>query len=94
MGELIYTTCQLWRREAINVIVDFENETMLTSQKTMVELFDKNINTISKHLTNIFESGELVKLDIAFNSNDSINGEIVIICHDTKKYPILIIKIP
>ncbi len=45
---------------AINVIIDSENDTMWTTQKTMAELFDKNINTISKHLNNIFESEELV----------------------------------
>ena len=39
--------------------------------KTMVKLFGKNIKTISKHLTNIFESEELVKSEVTFNPNDS-----------------------
>ena len=41
---------------AINVIIDSENDTMWTTQKIMAELFGKNINTISTHLNNIFES--------------------------------------
>ena len=64
---------------AINVIIDSENDTMWTTQKTMVELFGKNIKTISKHLTNIFESEELVKSEVTFNPNDSTNSGIVII---------------
>ena len=32
---------------AINVIIDSENDTMWTTQKTMAELFGKNIKTIS-----------------------------------------------
>ena len=67
---------------AINVIIDSENDTMWTTQKTMAELFGKNINTISKHLTNIFESGELVKSEVTFNPNDSTNSGIVIINPD------------
>ena len=74
---------------AINVIIDSENDTMWTTQKTMAELFGKNIKTISKHLTNIFESGELVKSEVTFNPNDSTNSEIVIINPDAKTQPIL-----
>ena len=67
---------------AINVIIDSENDTMWTTQKTMAELFGKNIKTISKHLTNIFESEELVKSEVTFNPNDSTNSGIVIINPD------------
>ena len=74
---------------AIKVIIDSENDTMWTTQKTMAELFDKNINTISKHLNNIFESEELVKSEVTFNPNDSTNSEIVIINPDAKTQPIL-----
>lgn len=74
---------------AINVIIDSENDTMWTTQKTMAELFGKNIKTISKHLTNIFESGELVKSEVTFNPNDSTNSGIVIINPDAKTQPIL-----
>ena len=73
---------------AINVIIDSENETMWTTQKTMAELFNKNINTISKHLTKIFEDGELIKNEVTFNPNDSTNSEIVI-NPNAKTQPIL-----
>ena len=62
---------------------------MWTAQKTMDELFAKNIKTIIKHSTGIFESGELVKSDAALNPNDSINSGIVIINLYAKTQPIL-----
>ena len=62
---------------------------MWTTQKTMAELFDKTIKTISKHLTNIFESEELVKSEVTFNPNDSTNSGIVIINPNAKTQPIL-----
>ena len=74
---------------AIDVIIDTENDTMWTTQKTMSELFGKNIKTISKHLNNIFESEELVKSEVSFNPNDSNNTEIVIINPNAKTQPIL-----
>lgn len=55
----------------------------------MAELFGKNIKTIIKHLTNIFESEELVKSEVTFNPNDSTNSRIVIINPDAKTQPIL-----
>ena len=64
---------------AINVIIDSENDTIWTTQKTMIELFGQNIKTVSKHLNNIFESEELVKSEVIFNPNDFNNAEIVII---------------
>ena len=74
---------------AINVIIGSENDTMWIIQKTMGELFGKNINTISKHLNNIFESEELLKSEVTINPNDSTNSEIVIITPDAKTQPIL-----
>ncbi len=74
---------------AIDVIIDTENDTMWTTQKTMAELFGKNVKTISKHLTNIFESGELVKSEVTFNPNDSNNSGIVLINPESTKQPIL-----
>jgi hypothetical protein len=68
----------------INEIIDSKNNTMWTTQKTMAEFFGKNINTISTHLNNIFESGELVKSEVTFNPNDFNNTEIVIINPDAK----------
>jgi len=43
----------------IQVEVTFEGETAWLSQKMMAELFSVNIPAISKHLKNIFDSGEL-----------------------------------
>ncbi len=43
----------------INVI--YEDETFWLTQKAMAELFEVNVPAISKHLSNIFEEGELVK---------------------------------
>ena len=52
---------------------------MRTTQKIIIELFGKNIKTMSKHLTNIFESIELVRSEVTFNPNDSTNSRIIII---------------
>lgn len=41
----------------INVI--YEDETFWLTQKAMAELFEVNVPAISKHLSNIFEEGEL-----------------------------------
>ena len=57
---------------------------MWTTQKTIAELFGKTINTQSKYLNNIFESGKLVKSEVSFNPNDSNNTRIVIINPDAK----------
>lgn len=52
---------------------------MWTTQQSMADLFGKNIRTISKHLNNVFDSGELLKDEVTFNPNDSTNGGILII---------------
>ena len=39
----------------------YEDETVWLSQKLMATLFDVDVRTISEHLKNIFESGELAK---------------------------------
>lgn len=46
------------------------------------------LNTISTHLNNILESGDLVKSEVTFNPNDFNNSEIVIINPDAKTQPI------
>ncbi len=43
----------------VNVIVDDEKETVWLTQKSMAEIFGVNVPAISKHLSNIFEEGEL-----------------------------------
>lgn len=74
----------------INVIFDYENETLWVTQKTMAELFNKTQKTISKHLNNIFNSGELIKEEVTFNPNDStISGIVVKINPKANTQPIL-----
>lgn len=41
------------------VEVMYANETIWCTQKTMATLFDVGVSAISKHLTNVFETGEL-----------------------------------
>jgi hypothetical protein len=43
----------------VRVDVFIQNETLWLTQKAMSTLFDVNVPAISKHLTNIFEDGEL-----------------------------------
>lgn len=55
----------------VDVNVILKNETIWLTQKSMAELFDKDVKTINKHLINIFEESEL-------NKNSTIsNFEIV-----------------
>jgi hypothetical protein len=43
----------------VNVNVFFQDNTLWLSQKNIAELFEVKNPAISKHLKNIFESGEL-----------------------------------
>lgn len=43
----------------VNVDVLFHNETLWLTQKRMADLFEVNVPAVSKHLKNIFETGEL-----------------------------------
>ena len=52
---LFYTTPQ----HQIKIDVRLQDETLWLPQKQMAELFGVNVPAISKHLKNIFESGEL-----------------------------------
>jgi hypothetical protein len=45
----------------VKVDVLLQNETIWLPKKKIAELFDVNVPAISKHLKNIFESGELLK---------------------------------
>ncbi len=45
----------------VNVEMFLKDETVWLTQKAMAELFGVKIPAISKHLSNIFESGELKK---------------------------------
>ncbi|MED9903131.1 MAG: virulence RhuM family protein [Lachnospiraceae bacterium] len=53
----------LYQVEDTNICVNvvFKDETFWMTQKAMAELFDVNVPAISKHLSNIFEEGELLK---------------------------------
>lgn len=53
----------LYQVEDTNICVNvvFKDETFWMTQKAMAELFDVNVPAISKHLSNIFEEGELFK---------------------------------
>lgn len=53
----------LYQVEGTNICVNvvFKDETFWMTQKAMAELFDVNVPAISKHLSNIFEEGELLK---------------------------------
>ena len=41
--------------------VRLEDDTVWLTQAEMAELFQKNVSTISRHIQNIFEEGELQK---------------------------------
>lgn len=43
------------------VQVVYRNETVWCTQKAMAQLFDVGVPAISKHLKNIFETGELIE---------------------------------
>ena len=47
---------------SIDVLLDSERETFWATQKTMAEVFGVSKSTISEHLKNIFEEGELEKV--------------------------------
>ena len=53
----------LYQVEDTNICVNvvFKDETFWMTQKAMAELFGVNVPAISKHLSNIFEEGELFK---------------------------------
>ena len=57
MNFLLYTSDD--GKVNVQVIVDNDTETIWTTQKGMSELFDVNVSNISRHINNIFESGEL-----------------------------------
>lgn len=62
----------------VRVEVFFQEETFWLSQKKMAELFGVEVPAISKHLKNIFESGELAEI--------SVVSKMEITASDGKKY--------
>lgn len=62
----------------IQVAVDDDRETIWVTQKSMSEIFDVNVPAISKHLSNIFEQGEL--------NESSVVSKLETTASDGKKY--------
>lgn len=48
-------------KSKVNIDVKFAHETLWLTQKQLAELFEVNIPAVSKHLKNIFDTGELEK---------------------------------
>ena len=63
------------------VEVYYKDENIWATQKAMATLFDVNVPAISKHLKNIFESGEL--------KDDSVVSKMEITASDGKNYQTL-----
>lgn len=61
----IYTT----EEGETDIEVIFDGETVWLSQKQMAHLFDKDTDTISLHLKNIYKSGELKKISTTEESS-------------------------
>lgn len=72
---LFYTAAD----ETTRVEVLLRDETLWLSQKRMAELFGVDVRTISEHLRNIFDSGEL--------EEDSVIRNFRITAADGKAYP-------
>ena len=53
--------------EGVRVDVKLEKETVWLTQKQMSELFDTERSVITKHLRNIFKSGELIRDSVCAN---------------------------
>ena len=70
----------LYRSEGANVPVQvrYMDETLWMPQKEIAELFGKDKSTISRHMKNIFEEGEL--------DRDSVVAEIATTASDGKRY--------
>ena len=49
----------IFEEQGIKLEVDRDDETVWLTQKQMALLFDKDVNTINEHITNIFKEGEL-----------------------------------
>jgi len=61
----------------VNIEVFFKDETLWLTQKNIAELFEVNVPAISKHLKNIFESGELdEKVVVSILENTTKHGAI------------------
>ena len=82
MGEPIENEIILYQSEGANVPVQvrYMDDTLWMPQREIAELFGKDKSTISRHMKNIFEEGEL---DV-----DSVVAEIATTAADGKKYKV------
>ena len=65
--------------------VRLQGETVWLNQEQMAELFQRNISTISRHINNAFEEGELKKEEvIAFFANTTQHGAVEGKSHKSK----------
>ena len=82
MEDPIQAEIILYQSEGTNVPVRvrYMNETLWMPQKEIAELFDKDKSTISRHMKNIFEEGELAR--------DSVVAKIATTASDGKTYTV------
>ena len=82
MSEPVKAEIIMYQSEGVNVPVQvrYMNETLWMPQKEIAELFDKDKSTISRHLRNIFDSGEL--------DENSVVAEIATTASDGKTYKV------
>lgn len=80
MEDPIQAEIVLYQSEGTNVPVQvrYMNETLWMPQKEIAELFDKDKSTISRHMKNIFEEGELAR--------DAVVAKIATTASDGKTY--------
>ena len=87
--------------DTIRLEVRIDGETVWLTQAQMVELFQRDVSVISRHIANIFKEGELEKesnlhfLQIAFSDkpvvtysldvNISVGYRILVLCPSTRK---------
>lgn len=62
------------KEEGIQVM--YKDETIWATQKAMAQLFDVGVPAISKHLKNIFESGELVENSVISKMETTASEEL------------------
>ena len=76
---IIYTT----EDGLVKIETTFNSETVWLSLDQMASLFQKNKSTISRHIKNIFDEGELVKDSVVANfattANDGKTNQVTII---------------
>ena len=67
----------LFESEDMTLEVNIKDETVWLTQKQIADLFSKDRTVITKHITNIFKEGELVKESVcAKNAHTACDGKI------------------